>query len=433
MNKFSILMAGLLMGGTAFAQTQAVENPNRLFMTEGAGETKSYVLDRVSEISFARVEGDVKAEVQVLSATTEGIKVNVQRSDACMSFKITALPYTTAAQLTDPAVAINFINNRCQYATCYEDFNGGVLSGMDLKAGGEYAVMTIGIDEYGTEVDVCSDRFTIPAAPVVGDPKVECTLVDAQRDSFTVSFKPNADVSSYYCVAGDKGSIERQYVQFGPMFGFASMADLIRAWGVERQGDTENTWSDMAPNTEYEVFILALDANGNPAPYQVFECSTLSLGGDGEATVTITPGDYKLTMWDNQMLPSQFFTFTPNDQASCYRFGVYTKEQYEAQREEIRQYICSEPPMPDMAHWFFYEEMTTDFQINPNTEIVAVAAAKNINGEWGPLTELEYTTPAEVSGDAVNAPVNRPKPQRRAFKPGYVPALGFSGKVSMTH
>ena len=306
-----------------------------------------------------------------------------------------------------------------------------MLSGMELRAGGDYAVMTIGIDEYGAEVDVCSARFSVPAAPVVGDPKVECTLVDAQLESFTVSFKPNSDVTSYYCVAGDKGSIERQYIQFGPMFGFASMADLIRSWGVERQGDTENTWKNMAPNTEYEVFVLALDANGNPAPYQVFNCTTLSLGGDGEAKVTITPGDYKLTDWGGQMLPSQFFTFTPNDQAASYRFGVYTKEQYDKEREEIRAQLCSEPPVPDMANWFFYTGLTTDFQVNPNTAIVAIAAAKNIKGEWGPVTEVELTTPAEAAAKAPAA--KRPVPQRRAFRPGYVPSFGMGGKVSLTH
>lgn len=431
MKKFSIFLASLLTGVAAIAQTQPVENPNRLIMTDAAQTTKAYVLDRVSELSFARVEGDVKADVQVLSATTEGIKLNVQRSEACMSFKITAIPYATAAQLTNPAAAINYINNRCKYATCYEDFDGGMLSGMELSAGGDYAVMTIGIDEYGAEVDVCSARFSVPAAPVVGDPKVECTLVDAQLESFTVSFKPNSDVTSYYCVAADKGSIERQYIQFGPMYGFTSMADLIRAWGVERQGDTENTWKNMAPNTEYEVFVLALDANGNPAPYQVFNCTTLSLGGDGEAKVTITPGDYKLTDWGGQMLPSQFFTFTPNDQAASYRFGVYTKEQYDKEREVIRAQLCSEPPVPDLANWFFYTELTTDFQVNPNTAIVAIAAAKNIKGEWGPVTEVELTTPAEAAAAAPAA--KRPVPQRRAFRPGYVPSFGMGGKVSLTH
>lgn len=434
MKKFSIFLASLLTGVAAIAQTQPVENPNRLIMTDATQNSKSYVLDRVSELSFARINGEVKAEVQVLSATTQALNLNIQRIDNCMGFKVAVLPYVTAAQLTDPARAIDFINNNCSYGTYYEDFTNGQLTGIELKAGGEYSVMTIGIDELGTDVDVCRADFTIPAANIVGNPKVECTLVDAQRESFTVAFKPNADVSKYYCVAAEKGEIERQYLQFGPMYGATSMTELIRIWGIEREGDTEGVWNGMAPNTEYEVFVVALDVNGNPAPYQVFNCSTLSLGGEGEAKVTITPGDYKLANWGGQMLPSQFFTFTPNDQAASYRLGVYTKEQYDKQREEIRAQLCSEPPVPEMVNWFFYAELTTDFQINPNTTVVAIAAAKNIKGEWGPITELEMTTPAQAAEAAAKTQAaKRPVQQRRAFRPGYVPSLGMGGKVILTH
>ena len=50
------------------------------------------------------------------------------------------------------------------------------------------------------------------------------------------------------------------------------------------------------------------------------------------------------------------------------------------------------------TNWFQYEAMETDFQINPNTECVAIAAAKNGEGTWGECTVLRFTTPAEVSG-----------------------------------
>lgn len=53
--------------------------------------------------------------------------------------------------------------------------------------------------------------------------------------------------------------------------------------------------------------------------------------------------------------------------------------------------------------WFFYDEITTDYQINPNTECVAIAAAKNANNEWGLITELRFTTPESTDG-ATEAP-----------------------------
>ena len=58
--------------------------------------------------------------------------------------------------------------------------------------------------------------------------------------------------------------------------------------------------------------------------------------------------------------------------------------------------------------WFQYETLTTDYQIDPNTDCVAIAAARNINGEWGPITELYFTTPNEVPSKSVT-PSNRPK------------------------
>jgi hypothetical protein len=128
------------------------------------------------------------------------------------------------------------------------------------------------------------------------------------------------------------------------------------------------------------------------------------LGGDGEANVTITLGKYELAEWWGEMLPSQYITFTPNDQSSAYRFGVYTAEQYDPYADAIKADLCSNPPVPTSG-WFFYEEISTDYQINPNTECVAIAAAKNINGEWGPITEVRFTTPETIEGETeVTAP-----------------------------
>ena len=136
------------------------------------------------------------------------------------------------------------------------------------------------------------------------------------------------------------------------------------------------------------------------APHTVFELTTKSLGGEGTAEVAITIGEYTLgEWWDEEgntvMLPSQFITYTPNDQTSAYRFGVYLASNYDADAEAIKEELCSDPPMPTMG-WFFYEELTTDYQIDPNLDCVVIAAAKNANGEWGPVTEVRFTTPADM-------------------------------------
>lgn len=178
----------------------------------------------------------------------------------------------------------------------------------------------------------------------------------------------------------EKGTMQAQYEQFGPMFGFTNFNEMIMAWGLARQGEQVVTWSDMAPNQEYEVFYVATDFEGVACDYQVIETSTLSLGGEGVASVDITLGEYTYTVWEDEMKPSQFMTFTPNDQASCYRFGVYKAAQYDENPEAIKADLCSDPWMPT-SYWFFYEPFTTDYQIDPNEDVVAIAAAKNSLGE----------------------------------------------------
>ncbi|MBQ6938438.1 MAG: hypothetical protein IJN35_01175, partial [Muribaculaceae bacterium] len=95
---------------------------------------------------------------------------------------------------------------------------------------------------------------------------------------------------------------------------------------------------------------------------------------------------------------------------------------YDTDPEAIKAELCSEPPMP-MSNWFFYEEITTDYQIDPNTEVVVIAAAKNVKDEWGPVTEVRFTTPAEASNpDAAPSKVIKKRTTKNNNQRGVVPA-----------
>lgn len=423
MKKIAMLMAGLVLGATAFAQTTS--EPNRLFVNDNGGGKKGFVMERLTDLSFARVDGDVLAQVQINDVTATSLKVSITRTPECKTFLLDVLPRTLAGMLSNDANMIDYVTTQRKPGQFDQDFSSGELTGIELTAGGEYTLVTIGKDMYGCEVGVCRENFTVPAVPVVGNPRVEAQMTENTLTSFTVKFTPNSDVMCYYTVAGEKGTMEAQYEQFGPMFGFTNMGDLIKTWGSERYGEETYTWSGEAPNTDYEVYILALDKNGNPAPYQIYEVSTLPLGGEGEANVEITIGDYKLADWDGQMKPSQFITFAPNDQASCFRYRVYMQSQYDASAEEIKADLCSDPPMPT-AYWFFYDTITTDFQIDPGVPAIAIGAAKNINGEWGPVNEVRFTTPATAPSAAPASKVIVPRQPKRNinFVPGKVPELG---------
>lgn len=427
MKKTTSILASLAITLSAFAQNAA--EPNRMFVNDGLGSYQGFVIDRVSDLTFAKVEGEVKADVTIHSVTTDALEVSVTRSEACQGFQIGVIPRTVANALSTPNSIINYLDNYTETGTFYEDFTNGRMSGLTLVAGGEYTLVTVGIDSYGVKDGICREDFTAPSVPLKGDPRVTATLRDATTTSFTIEFVPNSDTSVYYTVAGEKGSMERQYEQFGPMMGLTSMTQLVMSWGIESTDTQTKTWNDMVPNTDYEVYIVACDRDGNPAQPVIFETSTLSLGGHGEASVDIQLGDYKLMDWDDQKLPSQFITFTPNDQAACYRFGVYTAQQYDGQAAEIQGDLCSEPPMPDMANWFFYEPLTTDFQIDPSSDIVAIAAAKNIDGTWGKITELRFTTPAQTADMPAAGGTMTATPR---LTPAKLPASSMKGKVPHT-
>ena len=65
-------MASLAVGISSFAQTTA--EPNRLFLNDEAGGKRGYVIDRMSDITFGRVDGEVKAEVQIHSVEKTHLK-----------------------------------------------------------------------------------------------------------------------------------------------------------------------------------------------------------------------------------------------------------------------------------------------------------------------------------------------------------------------
>ncbi len=408
-----------------FASTVSAQSEYRMLVKK-SNETKGYRIDRVEEVSFAKVEGEVKAEVSVSNVQLTSLTVTVVRSEACKGFRIAVAPRTIVANYWNyPDYMIQYIE---EYGSSMleEDFLNGSLTGIELESNSDYVAVTVGYDEYGVACDLCRADFTTPKAPLVGNPKVTTTIKSVGKYDFTIHCTPNDDVKGYACVAGEKGEIQSQFDVYAAWFGFTNFGDMIQAWGYTETNAKDISWNEMKPGTDYEIFVQPWDKNGNYADCDTVALRTESLGGTGEAKVSITLGDYKLQPWGEEQLPSQFITFTPNDQASCYRYGVYVvdgEEGYTANKEEIQNDLKSEPPYTNMANWFFYETLTTDFQINPNTSCVAIASAKNANGEWGPVTENFFTTPASTSAKASTRIQSRPVSQKRTLRANRIPML----------
>lgn len=402
MKKILLVIAALLLSCGLYAQNTGI---NRLLLHSNTG-TKGFILNNVDSLTFANVEGEVAASIELIDYDLEKLTVAVTRTPSCASYKIALEPTVKIANMSDEYLA-TYIDEQ-EDAVYNQDFTEAEMTGIEILPSTEYTIMTVGIDVYGVLCDVKKVEFTSPAETILGKPEVATEIVEVNKFDFSVKFTPNEDVSKYSVVAGAKGEMQSQYETFAPMFGFSNIGQMIEMWGLPYTEVDTVQWKDLAPGTVHEVYIQAWDKDGKMAPYQIFEVTTESLGGEGTAEVTITIGKYELADWGGEMLPSQFVTYTPNDQASAYRFGVYLAEAYDTAAEVIKQDLCSEPPVP-MPNWFFYEEVNTDYQINPNTEFVVIAAAKNIKGEWGPISEVRHTTPADMPSKSASKAIKERK------------------------
>ncbi|MDE7496502.1 MAG: hypothetical protein K2M67_06610 [Muribaculaceae bacterium] len=399
-----LLSAALLLG--SFVVGAQGSDPNRLLVVSPDESFKSFMIGRVEAIEFREME-NAYTELQLGAINGSTMEVSATMSPTCSSYLLDVMPAVLARQFqSNPAGLFSYLN-QSGAGSYNENFSKGTLSGLDdLKSNTEYAVVTASYDQLGTECDVRMAFFTTPKANINGAPSVECKLLNATQSTLTFAFTPNKDVNGYYMVLGDKGTLQEQYEQFAGMFGFANVGDMVKAWGAYVAHDEyeEHTWKDLEPNKEYEVYVLSCDANENDANLQIFYGSTAKMGGSGDAFVNIKVDGYRYANWDNEQKPSLFISYSPNDQTGAYRISVQYATNYDQDPEGYNEDLCQDPPAA-MAHWFQYGNITTDYQINPNTEVVIMAAGKNADGKWGKVNTMRYTTPANVSATVNNAEV----------------------------
>ncbi len=394
MKKFFTCIAMLAAMATASAQDTT---PNRLLLNRN-GMSTAYAIDRVDSLSFATVEGEVKAALEYkdvkITPEADSIWVAVTMSEACYSYSIDVLPSNTTNHYDDETLGRYF--QQMNSPKFNQNFTNAALTGFEtrLQHNTSYTVFTVGYDKYGVACDASRAEFTTPLKPTIGKPSVTYNIDETTGTSFTLTVTPNDDCFAFYWCQFGRGEAQAQFEQWGPMFGFANIESMIVQFsGFAYYEEYTSTWNGLDPNTEYEVVVVPVDEEGTYGEMVTIPVTTTKLGGTGEAKVDIEIGEFG---GDATSGYYQYVTFTPNSETSVYHYMIMTKEKYDTDYtdESIKEILTADKnPFGYDPYWNGYRVDSSSWGTEPGESYYALAMAKNINDEWGPLAKVEYTSP----------------------------------------
>ena len=230
-------------------------NTNDLIIHKTNGTREEFAINQLDSLIFKNVEGRVAADVNINNFTTSTITLDITRTPSCDGYKMMCMDFESITMLSDDDI-IYYIDKNIS-DVYYQDFENAEISGLNLSYNTEYAIVTVGIDQYGLSCDVVRAKFTTPAENLSGDPNVTVEVVENNFYDFTLKFTPNSDVSKYYVLVAEEGNVDYQYLMFGSMFGWENTGDMIIGWGYEFNKTTNQQYTGMSPNTYYEAYIQA--------------------------------------------------------------------------------------------------------------------------------------------------------------------------------
>lgn len=235
------------------------------------------------------------------------------------------------------------------------------------------------------------------------NPAVAITINDIQAGTVNATFTPAENVTKYYFCGTETGMIE-ELVEFYEMFGLSMTVAEYITYVAQDSATAELTVDvvDFTPNTASSIYVAALLNDGT---YEVItsDFTTLSLGGSGDATLTINVYDVAQT--------SAFISITPNDQSAHYGLVLTTQEELDEIGYTTDSLIAY---FNGTEYQKYYYELDEEMPgLDPSTEYLVYAMAFNADGVASELYEVSFTTTyyggeglAEVAMTATNPTAN---------------------------
>ena len=244
-----------------------------------------------------------------------------------------------------------------------------LLQDMDydsIKEGGaQYIVEQLA--QFGIEQHNCDD-------PVVSEPLVDVTIDETTYTTITATFTPVGECASYIILLSTEAELQQWMTWMG-----ASLEQLVESWGGKKTGTAKSTWNKLVPNTEYTIYALSKDADGNTIQMDTKKVSTAVLGGEGLSVI-----DLNVEVKTNT---SVFVTATPNEETAEYHYILIEKLYADSIGVDSTMAILYADlyALYDVDEWEWVN-------LNANTEFYAIAQGKNAQGEWGEITKVEFVT-----------------------------------------
>ena len=224
--------------------------------------------------------------------------------------------------------------------------------------------------EFGIQEYECGEE------PANG-PAVEIGVIDITETTIEASFTPNDECASYFILCDSVGSMEQWTTVFG-----VTLEQLIEQWSIARTEPSTNLWKDLIPDTDYVIYVLPKDAEGKSGELQTHIVRTVAMGGEGVSVI-----DVKV---DILTTTSVRVVATPNEETAEYHYILIEKSFSDSIGIDSTMKFLYEDPyaLYEIDDWTWEELL-------PNTEYYAIAQGKNIKGEWGEITKVEFVTTVE--------------------------------------
>lgn len=253
-----------------------------------------------------------------------------------------------------------------------------------LQQGYSYYAFLVPFDEYGCVGEPQYKDFELPKVPLKGqwEGKVSFSNVEYNSLTFTVEMAPEGKGFFTFISLKNDPTLD----QMMQMLGVPDLKHYVVAFGTDFKTKKMNTkkvvsnQKSLVPNTEYVVYVVWVDKDGQYSDVKEYPITTKQKGTDKESNIAVEVKDITAE--------AATLVCKPDVNTSLYRYYIIEKAKY---NEADLNKLLAEPDTPsnpikaDNDTWTWHE-LTAD------TEYYAVARGKNALGQWGRIALVPFKT-----------------------------------------